>query len=210
MPASEAPGPTLGPDGWLSAPACRLPSPNHGGAMRPALVVMHFTATTTRARAIDILTDPDRPEGRVSAHLVVDRDGRIDQLLPFTTIGWHAGISRWAGRTGLNACSVGIELVNAGPVTPAPGREGWLADDGTALPPGCPVAESTHRLEPAPRRWEVFPPAQIAAARQIIGLLAATYPIETVLGHDLIAPDRKRDPGPLFPWPLPCPPAAIG
>lgn len=210
MPAGEAPGLTIDPDGWLSPPAQRLPSRNHGGTMLPALVVMHFTATTTRARAIDILTDPGRPEGRVSAHLVIDRDGRIDQLLPFTTVAWHAGVSRWGDRTGLNACSVGIELVNAGSVTRVPDGPGWLADDGTALPPGCPVAEATHRLEAAARFWEGFPPAQITVTQRIVGILAATYPIEAVVGHDDIAPDRKRDPGPLFPWPLPCPPAAVG
>lgn len=199
----------IGPDGWLAPPSVRTPSPNYGGVMLPDLVVMHFTATTTRQRAIDILTDPDRPQGRVSAHVVIDRDGRVDQLLPFTTVGWHAGVSEWGHRRGLNATSIGIELVNAGPVTPAPHGQGWQADDGTRLPPPSSVREATHRLEQHPRQWEVFAPPQIAAAKALVLQLAATYPITEIVGHDCIAPTRKIDPGPVFPWPLPSPPDAL-
>ncbi len=47
---------------------------------------------------------------RVSAHLLIERDGRITQFVPFSMRAWHAGASSWSGREGCNDYSVGIEL----------------------------------------------------------------------------------------------------
>ncbi|HGG58483.1 MAG TPA: 1,6-anhydro-N-acetylmuramyl-L-alanine amidase AmpD [Gammaproteobacteria bacterium] len=47
---------------------------------------------------------------RVSAHLFIRRDGRIVQFVPFHRRAWHAGESCYAGRTGCNDFSIGIEL----------------------------------------------------------------------------------------------------
>ena len=57
------------------------------------------------------------PKYKASAHLVIGRDGAITQLVPFDTVAWHAGISCWEGREGLNRLSLGIELDNAGALT---------------------------------------------------------------------------------------------
>lgn len=49
----------------------------------------------------------------VSAHYLIDRDGTIYQLVREKDIAYHAGVSSVPdGRTGVNAFSVGIELVN--------------------------------------------------------------------------------------------------
>lgn len=47
---------------------------------------------------------------RVSAHLLICRDGEITQYVPFDRRAWHAGVSRWCGRECCNDFSVGIEL----------------------------------------------------------------------------------------------------
>jgi N-acetyl-anhydromuramoyl-L-alanine amidase len=50
---------------------------------------------------------------RVSAHLLIRRDGRCIQFVPFGARAWHAGVSRWNGRDACNDFSVGIELEGA-------------------------------------------------------------------------------------------------
>ena len=47
---------------------------------------------------------------RVSAHVVIRRDGSIHQYVPFGMRAWHAGLSQYQGRAGCNDFSIGIEL----------------------------------------------------------------------------------------------------
>ena len=47
---------------------------------------------------------------KVSAHLLIRRDGELLQFVPLHRRAWHAGVSRWGGRTGCNDFSIGIEL----------------------------------------------------------------------------------------------------
>lgn len=47
---------------------------------------------------------------RVSAHLLIRRDGEIVQYVPFDKRAWHAGISEYQGRSKCNDFSIGIEL----------------------------------------------------------------------------------------------------
>jgi AmpD protein len=47
---------------------------------------------------------------RVSAHLLVRRDGAVLQFVPAGLRAWHAGVSSWQGREACNDFSVGIEL----------------------------------------------------------------------------------------------------
>ena len=50
------------------------------------------------------------PRGRVSAHLLVRRDGAPVQYVPFGARAWHAGASQYQGRSACNDFSIGIEL----------------------------------------------------------------------------------------------------
>jgi len=47
---------------------------------------------------------------RVSAHLLIDRRGRVTQYVAFNRRAWHAGQSCWRGRSRCNDFSIGIEL----------------------------------------------------------------------------------------------------
>lgn len=47
---------------------------------------------------------------RVSAHLLIRRQGELFQFVPFSKRAWHAGISNFQGKTACNDFSIGIEL----------------------------------------------------------------------------------------------------
>lgn len=47
---------------------------------------------------------------RVSAHLLIRRDGQLIQFVPFAERAWHAGESCCEGRTRVNDFSIGVEL----------------------------------------------------------------------------------------------------
>lgn len=46
----------------------------------------------------------------VSAHLLIDREGKMTQFVPFSKRAWHAGISCFQGQERCNDFSIGIEL----------------------------------------------------------------------------------------------------
>lgn len=173
-------------------------SPNNGGpfpAGAPDTLVLHYTAGDSADWAIDKLCDPT-PGGRVSAHLVVGRDNTITQLLPFDTIAWHAGRSAWGGRSEFNNFSVGIEIDNAGRLTPV--ADHLVSWKGTRYDAAA-ATQGIHPNESAVAWWHVYPEAQIDRVRQICQVLRQTYPVRWIVGHEEISPGRKDDPGPAFP-----------
>jgi len=94
------------------AGAIVFPSPNHGARTREiSSLIMHYTGMPTSESALGLLCSP---LAQVSAHYVVEEDGRILQLVKEERRAWHAGVSYWAGETDLNASSIGIEIVHPG------------------------------------------------------------------------------------------------
>lgn len=57
---------------------------------------------------------------RVSAHLLIRRDGELVQYVPFDERAWHAGVSSFQGVQGCNDYSIGIELEGADDVAYTP------------------------------------------------------------------------------------------
>tara|TARA_B100000700_G_C14848887_1_gene762979 strand:+ start:327 stop:965 length:639 start_codon:yes stop_codon:yes gene_type:complete len=51
---------------------------------------------------------------KVSCHYLIDRSGKIIQMVDENKIAWHAGKSKWKNFINLNSSSLGIELVNRG------------------------------------------------------------------------------------------------
>jgi N-acetylmuramoyl-L-alanine amidase len=168
-------------------------SPNKSGILRPAYLVMHYTAGHSARSSINWLTNAG---AKASAHLVIGRDGSITQLVPFNRIAWHAGTSRWEGLTGLNGHSIGIELDNAGILT----RQGekWKAWFGGEYGDNE-VIEAVHKHENQMRAWHGYAEKQIGSALEVARLLVRRYRLKDVVGHDDIAPGRMKDPGPAFP-----------
>jgi len=92
----------------------QFPSPNHGervGGQRPRLIVLHYTALPDAAASKARLCDPVH---EVSAHWLVDLDGRAEALVDESRRAWHAGVGSWGSVTDVNSASIGIELQNIG------------------------------------------------------------------------------------------------
>jgi len=111
----------------------------------------------------------------VSAHYLLtdDTSPTVYGLVDETRSAYHAGNSSWKGYTQLNNSSIGIEIVNAG----------W-------------------KDTPQGRVYAPFPQTQIDALIPLVKDIVARHGIrpENVVGHSDIAPLRKQDPGPMFPW----------
>ncbi|MGZ8407129.1 MAG: peptidoglycan recognition protein family protein [Caulobacteraceae bacterium] len=88
------------------------PTPNFDARRSPPdMIILHYTGMQTGEAALARLRDP---EARVSAHYVVEEDGRIFRLAPEERRCWHAGKSWWQGETDCNGASIGVEIVNPG------------------------------------------------------------------------------------------------
>ncbi len=152
------------------APAIDTGHPAQGQDSRALFLILHYTGESL-ADSLHILT-----QQAVSAHYLVGDQSPpvIYRLVDESRRAWHAGDSAWQGHTMLNASSIGVEIVNPGLRT---------------LPDGS-------------RAYAPYPPAQIAALIPLLQGIQARHGIrpDRVLGHSDIAPQRKLDPGPAFPW----------
>lgn len=145
-----------------------------GADQRVRFLVIHYTAQDFH-NALNTLTDE-----HVSAHYLIPARPPIEQgkpvawqLVPESQRAWHAGVSGWRGRTNINDTSIGIELENKG-----------------------------YRQNLLGKHFYPFPPAQIDLLASLSQQIIQRYQItpRNVVGHSDIAPLRKEDPGPLFPW----------
>lgn len=173
------------------------PSPNKGGSLvggEPDSIIIHYTAGSSAKSSVRSLCNPDH---KASAHLVIGREGEIFQLVPFDTVAWHAGRSNWGDRSGYNRYSVGIEIDNAGVLTPN-GSGGYLSWFNRVYEESD-VVKAIHRNESSPRYWHRYTEKQISTVFDVCELLYKTYPIGEILAHEEISPKRKTDPGPAFP-----------
>ncbi|MBT9590768.1 MAG: N-acetylmuramoyl-L-alanine amidase [Thiobacillus sp.] len=181
-------------DGQATAYAA---SPNTGGIIAPRFLILHYTASSSAASTVAWFQDR---ASRVSAHLVIARDGTPTQLVPFNREAWHAGRSSWGSLSGLNRTSIGIELDNAGCLVRSGGK--WVSPLTRRSYPDSEVTVATHKNDPpgtAPSGWHAYTSAQIESTLECGLALSRQYPLADILGHDDIAPGRKRDPGPDFP-----------
>ncbi|WP_426782848.1 N-acetylmuramoyl-L-alanine amidase [Pseudomonas atacamensis] len=121
-------------------------------------------------RSLQLLT-----HGDVSSHYLIgdDQSATVYKLMDENQRAWHAGESQWQGRTWLNSSSIGIEIVNPG-----------YKDTSTG------------------RLWYPYSEAQIESLITLLKDISKRNGISPrhIIGHSDIAPLRKLDPGPLFPW----------
>jgi N-acetylmuramoyl-L-alanine amidase len=151
----------------LARTIIQAPSPNFNERLHPLdMLVLHYTGMPDGPSALARMQEDKEP--RVSAHYMVEEDGRIFQLVQEDKRAWQAGRSAWRGDEDLNSRSIGIEIVN-------PGHEFG---------------------------YRPFPDAQIDSVIDLCKGILSRWPIPQprIVAHSDIAPDRKEDPGELFPW----------
>ena len=91
----------------------QAPSPNFNERQHPLdMLVLHYTGMKDGPTALARMQDSNEP--RVSAHYMVEEDGRVFQLVDESMRAWQAGRSWWRGDEDLNSRSIGIEIVNPG------------------------------------------------------------------------------------------------
>ncbi|PYC04994.1 N-acetylmuramoyl-L-alanine amidase [Pseudomonas sp. B24_DOA] len=126
--------------------------------------------STSLERSLQLLT-----HGDVSSHYLIgdDKSATVYKLMDENQRAWHAGESQWQGRTWLNSSSIGIEIVNPG-----------------------------YKDTPTGRLWYPYSEAQIQSLTTLLKDISKRNGISPrhIIGHSDIAPLRKLDPGPLFPW----------
>ena len=160
---------------------------------KPDTIVMHYTAGSTVEGAVCHLCDAEK---EVSSHLVVSRDLRIFQLVPFNIPAWHSGVSEWKNRTSLNQYSIGIEIDNAGKLDFIKGKYlSWFEKEY----PENEVIKLKHVNREEEEYWHKYNKEQILLLEEISKILIKKYGIKDLVGHDEISPYRKIDPGPAFP-----------
>jgi AmpD protein len=64
---------------------------------------------------------------KVSAHVLIRRNGEVVQYVPFDQRAWHAGVSSFCGRESCNDFSIGIELEGGDDIPYEPAQYQTLA-----------------------------------------------------------------------------------
>ena len=75
------------------------------------MIILHYTGMETGRAALERLCDP---AAEVSAHYVIEENGKTHQLVADDKRAWHAGKAYWEGLMDINSASIGIEVINAG------------------------------------------------------------------------------------------------
>lgn len=139
---------------------------------RAQFLVLHYTVGNFES-SLRQLTKPSA--GPVSSHYLVRDEPVITyRLVDENRRAWHAGPSFWKGHNNLNASSIGIEIVNPG----------WTKDANGVV------------------TYAPFSEKQIDEVVALCKEIVVRHNIrpDRIIGHADIAPGRKQDPGPLFPW----------
>lgn len=173
------------------AASTMVDAPSRNQNSRVNYLVIHFTTENFRD-SLALLTEPSG--NSVSAHYLIpepfddsnpNEKLKVHKLVHENRRAWHAGTSYWAGEEALNDRSIGIELVNRSYCVEDSNNDESAEED------------SAHCFYPdfASSQIELL----IALASRILQRHPEIDPVD-VVGHADIAPDRKVDPGPRFPW----------
>jgi len=187
-------------------------------------IVWHYTDTgAAPGSAIKLAQRLAQPGGRqASWHILIGRDGTIIQSIPLTLASWHAG-SETAGKflqnvrgiwrlhpkggVGANSLFAGVELECVGEVRKVGDQwRGWPF--GKPTPDGSigvrvsgdevvEAKDATGRV----RFWHGYTPAQELAAERVVMAIDRWADLDhgsCALSHQMIDPDRRTDPGPVW------------
>lgn len=148
-------------------------------------------------------------------YLLIDKDGNLGQTNPLNEWGEHAGVSSHPSFSGkVSQYFVGVEIQAAGELTAHEGNYYPWWDrkkdaNGNYNGPHqylvknrIPVDEvrfAKKKENIAEGYYHIYTPEQITALRKLVVWLHLNHPdvfkLDYVLGHDVVSPGRKTDPG---------------
>ena len=202
-PAEEAPSIT-----WVG-PTGNCDSGRSGHQIE--MIVVHYTASGSGTGVVSWFKNP---QSGVSAHYIIDRDGRILQLVKDGDTAWHAGLPGDLARNDIirpNPRAIGIETVNWGPLEKRDNKYyNWTGNE-----------HQGQVVEAGGRYWEPYTEAQYESLIKLVSYLCKRYNVPIrypplgpgtyyeraqdladfhgILGHNAIN-RYKSDPGPHFDW----------
>jgi len=187
--------PDISPEARAKLPGFSVsPSCNYFGGNRPEAIVLHYTGGGDLNSSLSTF----RADKSASAQYIIDRDGKVVQMVPEDLGALHSNCNGKRGNC-VQSCpicdgkngvltepysrSIGIELVNNGHI-PGPTHPGTYFEDYLRS------FDYTY--------WDEYPQAQIDALKVLVEDIAARWNIpvdnQHVLGHYRI--NQKVDPGP--------------
>lgn len=173
------------PDKWLYAKAKQIPDGDYGDVIKPLGVVVHYTVSKSLDGTVDFFL-----KNGVDIHFVIGKQGEVVQMVPCNHRADHAGISEWRGLKYLNNYFLGIEVVSLGPLKKLNDK---FVDGYNQAYKGTP----RDKLLLGNRYWDAFTEKQEKSLVDLIKWMLETYkfPVENIVGHYEVAPNRKIDPG---------------
>jgi N-acetylmuramoyl-L-alanine amidase len=175
------------------------------------MIVVHYTASDSGTGTVSWFKNP---QSQVSAHYILDHDGKILQLVKDGDTAWHAGLPGDLARDDAirpNPRAIGIEIVNWGPLEKRDDKYyNWMGNE-----------HQGEVIEAGGKYWEPFTEAQYESLIELASYLCKRYKIphrypplgpgtyyeraqdladfHGILGHSTIN-RHKSDPGPHFDW----------
>ncbi len=184
---SEHPAPEPGPERVAAAPLAinrdrfRLPPTQYvPEETSKDLVMLHFTAGSNAQGAYQSWVNSD---ARVATAYIVDMDGTVYELFDPAYWAYHLGIKGAASANFKHDMrSVGIEIVNVGPLKPRDGRLCWWPNDFGAA--WCAPGETGKYVKASYRgftHYAAYTEAQYKSLKPLVGYLCQRFSIPPVL-----------------------------
>lgn len=181
---------TLAAPSWIDSSTYRLPEAAFFQQRVPKdLIVLHNTASSTASSVFETWKSQAKP--RVGTAYVVDRNGVVFELFPPECWAYHLGMKKRNLGHYNDRRSIGIEIVNPGPLRPDP-------DGGDTLnwwprnfrQPWCLASETGKYVQTEYRGHKYFAtytPEQEGAVRKLVQWLCKRFGIAF-----LLPPPAKR------------------
>lgn len=158
----------------------------HAAQFKKDLIMLHFTASSTASSVCHAWRGKVGGQiQRVATAYVVDTDGTIYEFFPPECWAWHLGMTEMNPGSINDKRSIGIEIVNPGPLRPDktnPAQLNWWPSNfGVKY---CTTAEKEKYVE-APfrgeKRFAAFPQVQSLAVQALVKKIASDFSIPTTL-----------------------------
>lgn len=171
----------------IDSKTLRLPATEYvDEVVKKDLIVLHYTAGSSARSAYNSwITPVNGKPNRVATAYVVDLDGTIYEVFPPEKWAWHLGMTACNPQSANDRRSIGIEIVNVGPLRPdpsAPHQLNWWKDNYRTRYCGL---EDKQRYVTAAFRGALyhaaFPPAQADSVRRLVDGLTRRFAVRRAL-----------------------------